>query len=162
MTTKLVTVGDVDANGSQEKLTLTVNNGTLTLSGTHGLTFLPDGSSGSTITSNGSASIVVEGTLTDLDNALNGLVYAPNANFVGSDSLSITINDLGNTGLGGAKSTTGTVAIVVNQVNLAPTITVPVAAQIINQGTRSCLRRSAAIRSRLPMPMPTATSSKLP
>src|SRR5205807_393671 len=52
--------------------------------------------------------------------ALNGLVYAPAANFNGLVSLSVTTNDLGNTGSGGPLSDTDSVAITVNAVNDAP------------------------------------------
>src|SRR5204862_8307203 len=49
--------------------------------------------------------------------ALDGLVYTPAANFNGADTLTLTTNDQGNTGSGGAKRDTDMVAITVNAVN---------------------------------------------
>src|SRR5262249_15370679 len=90
----LISISDVDAGSSSVKLTLTVSNGTLSLSGTTGLTF--------TSGSNGSASMAFTGTVTNINTALAGMTYQPTANYNGSDSLSITTNDQGNTGSGGA------------------------------------------------------------
>jgi hypothetical protein len=103
-----------------------VAHGTLTLGGTSGLTF--------TAGSNGSASMTFSGTLADLNTALAGLAYQPTANFNGGDTLTITTNDQGNTGAGGALSDTDTVAITVGAVNDAPLNSVPTA-QSTNEDT---------------------------
>ena len=92
-----ISVADVDASGGVEQVTLSVVNGSLTLGSTVGLT---------SVTGNGSASVVFRGTLPDLNNALNGLTYTPNLNYSGADTLSIAGDDLGNTG-GGALIATG-------------------------------------------------------
>ncbi len=55
-------------------------------------------------------------------------MYAGNAQYFGPDTLSITTNDLGNTGTGGALTDSDTLAITVNAVNDAPVITATVAA----------------------------------
>src|SRR5262249_44471493 len=55
----------------------------------------------------------------------NGLVYRGNLNFNGADTLTVTANDLGNTGSGGPMSDTKTVAITLAAVNDAPVVTVP-------------------------------------
>ena len=60
------------------------------------------------------------GTVSNLSNALNGLGYLGNANFNGSDSLSITVSDQGNTGSGGVLTDAETISITVNAVNDAP------------------------------------------
>ena len=52
------------------------------------------------------------GTLADINTALNNLSFQPLANFNGAAALTITTNDLGNTG-GSAQSDTDTVAITV-------------------------------------------------
>jgi hypothetical protein len=121
-----ISLGDVDAGSGELAVTLSVAHGTLTLGGTSGLTF--------TAGSNGSASMTFSGTLADLNTALAGLAYQPTANFNGADTLTITTNDQGNTGAGGALSDTDTVAITVGAVNDAPLNSVPTA-QSTNEDT---------------------------
>jgi hypothetical protein len=85
-------------------VTLSVSHGTLTLASTTGLTFTTgDGTS--------DATIVFTGTLTNINNALSTVTYNKTASFVGADTLTFTTNDQGNTGAGGAQSTTSTVTI---------------------------------------------------
>jgi hypothetical protein len=83
----VLSLTDSSASGTSDTLTLSVANGILTLGSTNGLTF----NSGS----NGSSSITVTGTLANLNAALDGLVYAPNAGDVGFDLLQISVNDSG-------------------------------------------------------------------
>ena len=110
-----ITISDVDVGAGTEQVTLSVSHGTLTLSGTSGLGFTAgDGTADSTMT--------FTGTVANVNAALNGLTYLGNSNFNGSDTLTITTNDQGNTGSGGAQSDTDTVAITVNSVNDAPVI----------------------------------------
>ena len=94
-----ISVSDIDANGATEQVTLTAANGTLTLSGLTNLT-----GSG-----NGTSSLTYTGTLADLNNALDGLTFAPTSTFTGATSIQITTNDLGNTGSGGPQSSTNTI-----------------------------------------------------
>jgi len=110
-----ISVNDVDAGAGNVTVTLGVTNGTLTLASTSGLT----------VTGNGTSSVSATGTLANLNVALNGLSYAPNANYNGSDSLAITADDNGNTGAGGPLTDAETVAITVNAVNDAPGNSVP-------------------------------------
>jgi trimeric autotransporter adhesin len=105
-------VADADAGSSPLQITLTVTNGTLTLGGTTGLTF--------TGGANGSASMTFTGTASAINTALNGLAYAPTADFNGAASLTITSNDQGNSGTGGARSDSDSVGITVTAVNDAP------------------------------------------
>jgi hypothetical protein len=65
---------------------LSVSNGTLTLAGTTGLTFMAGG--------NGTATFTIRGTLSDINTALDGLVYTSSAGFTGSDTLTIISDDL--------------------------------------------------------------------
>ena len=100
------------------QVTLTAANGTLTLSGTTGLSFTAgDGT--------GDSSDDLHRHAGDINTALDGLSFLPTANFSGSDTLTITTNDQGNTGSGGPRSDTDTVAITVTAVNDAPVNTVP-------------------------------------
>ncbi len=86
---------DPAASGGSDSLTLSAANGTLTLGATGGITI----ASGS----NGSSSMTITGTLANLNSSLYELVYRPNANFTGSDSLAITATN-GNDGLTGSAS----------------------------------------------------------
>ncbi len=114
-----ISVNDADANGNPEQVTLSVGGGTLTLNGTIGLTF--------TAGSNGSAMLTVQGTLANINNALSGLTYTPPPNLTNSssDTLNVITNDLGNTGVGGPLSASGTVNITINHIDTAPVNTVP-------------------------------------
>ncbi|UQR61116.1 VCBS domain-containing protein [Bradyrhizobium sp. C-145] len=99
-----VSISDVDVGAGSEKVTLSVSHGTLTLSTTSGLSFTAgDGTS--------DASMTFSGTITSINNALNGLVYTPTASFTGTDTFTITTDDQGSTGSGGALSDTDNVTI---------------------------------------------------
>src|SRR5206468_7344045 len=78
------------------------------------------------------ATMTFSGTVAAINAALNGLSYTGSANFNGADALSITTNDNGNTGSGGALSDADSVTINVAAVNSAPVNTVP-ATQIVNE-----------------------------
>jgi len=81
-----ITLSDVDANGGVSEVTLSVTRGTLTLSSTTGLSFTAgNGTANSTMT--------FQGTLADLNNALNGLSYQPNSNDNGSVTLTVSSKD---------------------------------------------------------------------
>jgi uncharacterized delta-60 repeat protein len=100
-----ISVSDPDATTTVIQVSLTVLHGKLTLAGTAGLTFLVgDGKVDGTMT--------FRGTIAAINAALNGLTYAPDRGFVGSDGLTVTTNDLGS-GLGGALFDTDVVAILV-------------------------------------------------
>ncbi|MBF0422089.1 MAG: cadherin domain-containing protein [Magnetococcales bacterium] len=111
-----VGITDVDAGTGTEKVTLSVNHGTLTLGTTLGLKI----ESGA----NGSSSLVISGTLTSLNNALASMSYLGDYLFSGTDTLSILVDDQGNSGavlkpLTDSKALTITVAAV----NHPPVIT---------------------------------------
>jgi len=79
-----ISVSDVNAGG--DALALSVTHGTLSLHTTFGLTF--------TSGTNGTSSFTVTGSLSNLNMALDGLIYQPTANYFGSDGLSLTITNL--------------------------------------------------------------------
>ena len=85
-----------DPEGDALTVTLAVGHGTLSLGNVAGLT----------VNGNGSASVVLSGSLADLNAALGGLVYRADLNFGGADVLNITASD-------GSLSTTGSVDITV-------------------------------------------------
>ncbi|MGL6046739.1 MAG: Ig-like domain-containing protein, partial [Vogesella sp.] len=94
---------------------------TVTLSVTHGVLSVVAGSAG--ISGNGTASVQLTGTVTVINATLataGAVTYVPTANYNGGDALTISTNDNGNTGLGGALTDVDTVPITVVSVNDAP------------------------------------------
>src|SRR5439155_24252741 len=105
-----ISTADIDAASGALQVALTVSNGTLTLNGITGLSFsLGDGTA--------DAAMTFTGTLVNINAALAGMTFTPTANFSGSSTLSITTNDQGNTGAGGAKSDSDKVKINTTDVN---------------------------------------------
>jgi hypothetical protein len=96
-----ITLTDPDAGSGTDQLTLTATDGTLLLASTSGLTF--------TAGSNSSASMTVQGTLANLQAAVNGLRFTATSGFTGQASISLSMKDLGN-GLTGSGSVAVTVA----------------------------------------------------
>jgi hypothetical protein len=68
-----ITLSDVDHEGGEETLTLSVAHGVLTLATLDGLSVDAG--------ANGTGSITVTGTLADLNAALDGLSYAPDEDY---------------------------------------------------------------------------------
>lgn len=102
-----IAVSDIDIGSGAMQITLTATHGVLTLSSTSGLTFsVGSGSGVQTMTFSGSISAV--------NNALNGLIYTPVEGYSGSATLQIVSNDQGNTGSGGAQSDSDVIDINVN------------------------------------------------
>ena len=110
-----LSVSDVDAaEGTGEvQATLSVNNGTITLAQTTGLTIGAG--------ANGSATVTFTGLVADVNAAIASLTYAPDADYNGDDALTMNVNDLGNTGAGGVLADSQVIDIVVGPVNDAPT-----------------------------------------
>src|SRR5262249_4693172 len=88
-------VSDAEAGANPVRVTLSVTDGTLTLSTTTGLTF----SSGD---GTGDASMTFTGTIAAINAALDALRFTPTLNYNGLAELTIVTNDLGSTGSGGA------------------------------------------------------------
>ncbi|QFS43699.1 DUF4347 domain-containing protein [Nostoc sphaeroides] len=103
-------ISDIDAGTNAVQVTLTATNGTLTLNSTSGLNFTTgDGIADSSLT--------FTGTISSINNALDGLSFTA-TNSSGTGSISITTNDLGNTGPGGAFSDTD----IIDNIYLSPNI----------------------------------------
>jgi hypothetical protein len=144
-----ITVSDVDINttanqnqqsfGDRQRVTLTVLNGIINLGTTANIDIVEG--------ANGTKTITFEGTIAQVNNALNGLSYQGDLNYNGDDTLTITTDDLGNNGviLGveGATSLTNTktIALTVNSVNDAPLVTIATNAltQSVNEDTQFTL-----------------------
>jgi len=101
-----ISIADIDAGTAAVRVTLTASNGTITLNPTTGLTFtVGDGTADPTMT--------FTGTIANITTALNGMRFNPPNGFSGAASLTITTNDQGASGSGGALSDTDTVSITV-------------------------------------------------
>ncbi|MCM0148668.1 retention module-containing protein [Photobacterium galatheae] len=110
-------ITDVDADEVGEG-TLTV-----TLSVTDGALVIPDGSETGalSITGDGTETLVLEGAITAINALLgSGINFTPDPNFNGEVTLTMTTNDQGNTGSGGALEDTDTVTIQVQAINDVP------------------------------------------
>jgi hypothetical protein len=101
-----ISIADPDAGSAPMQETLTATNGTLTLSGTAGLSFTAG-------TGTGNSTMTFTGTIAAINAALNGLTYQPNSNYNGPASVTVNTNDQGFLGSGGAKSDVDVVAITV-------------------------------------------------
>jgi len=116
-------VSDVDSPetpGYQLDLSLFPTNGRIFLSSTVGLTFLV-GDAAQTNNTN----VVIRGSLTDINNAVSGLLFLPKPNYNGTATVVVAADDLGNTGSGGSLSTSRTVSVVITPVNDAPVLGIP-------------------------------------
>ncbi|UPK25389.1 VCBS domain-containing protein [Bradyrhizobium sp. 195] len=103
-TTKAITglsIFDADSDGASETITLSVTNGTLTVSG---------GTAG--ISGSGTSTVTLTGTLSAINSTLASTVnYVPTSNFAGTSTLTMTTNDNGHTGAGGGLTDVDTVTI---------------------------------------------------
>ena len=76
---------------------------------------------------NGSGDLTIQGSTTDINATLASLTYTGNTDVVGTaaDTLTVTTNDLGNTGSGGAQQDVDNVQIDLTAVNDAPVVNAP-------------------------------------
>lgn len=97
-----LTVSDADAGNAILSLNLEVANGVLSLAGDVPSGVQPGGISGS-----GTRQVQVLASLSQMNATLSGdgLSYTPTLGFVGSDQLTLTLNDGGASGTGGALQT---------------------------------------------------------
>ena len=107
-----IAIADVDGSAGVFQLTLGTANGTLTLLQTAGLAFMSG--------ANGSSAMSVQGSIDDLNGALSALRFDPASDYVGLMSLLVEVDDLGNSGAGGALNDSRSIAIDVTPVNDAP------------------------------------------
>ncbi|HEX5358260.1 MAG TPA: DUF4347 domain-containing protein, partial [Aquabacterium sp.] len=115
-----LTIADVDAGSSSVQATLSVVSGTLTVSA---------GTTGVTVGNSGTSSVTLTGTVTQINNLLAGSLSGTVSYIINSDAppasdtLTLGIDDQGNTGSGGAKTGSDTATINITAVNDAPVIT---------------------------------------
>src|SRR5262249_31276081 len=111
-----ITISDPDAGIADVKVTIAVSHGTFALSQNTGLAISPG------------LPLTITGSLANINAALNGAKYTPTTDFTGSDTVAITVDDLGHTGTGGNQTVTFNVPVTVSTPttpNAAPTITAP-------------------------------------
>jgi hypothetical protein len=101
-----LSVADIDAGANPITVTLTAAAGVVTLASVAGLVFgMGDGLNDPVME--------FSGTLADINAALNGLTFVPQPGFTGDASITLEVNDGGNTGSGGALDDTGVLGITV-------------------------------------------------
>jgi autotransporter-associated beta strand protein len=108
-------IGDVDAGVGAMATALGVAHGTLTVAS----------AGGAAVSGSGTGTVVLTGTLAAINTTLaaaGNVIYHGASGFSGADALTVTTNDGGNTGSGGAQSDTDQVAINVNPPPPPPTI----------------------------------------
>ena len=107
---------DSDEGDTIVQVSLSVDSGSLTLSSTENLTFTTgDGETDGNMT--------FSGKLTDINTALEGLLFAPAADSSATATLTIVTDDQGNNGTGDALTDTDSVVINVTAINDAPNLT---------------------------------------
>jgi hypothetical protein len=116
-----LSVADADAGGASITATLSVVSGTLTATA---------GGTGVGVAGNGSNSITLTGTVTQINDLLAGALGSSLSYLIGaelspaSDTLTLSVNDGGNTGTGGAQTASDTATINIVSINDAPTATI--------------------------------------
>ena len=121
-----LSIADADAGSGTLTTALSVGSGTLTVATVGG---------GAAVAGSGTNTVTLTGTLIQINTtlaALGAVLYTGNADFNGADTLTMTTNDGGNTGLDPgltpgptSESDTDTVGITVNAVNDAPVNVLP-------------------------------------
>lgn len=123
-------LADPDVGNNNLEVSLTAGNGVLSLGSLTGLTF----SGGSDGTQD--AAMTFRGKLTDLNAALASVTYRSDPTYDGTEVVTLSVNDLGSTGLNGPQTTNATVNVVVKA---PPTITVQPSNQNVPVGTAANL-----------------------
>lgn len=100
-----ISISDVDDTGGLLSVDLSVASGSLDLN-TSGIVV--------TFRSAASDTLTISGTKAALNSALSTLTYKANLGFMGPDALTVSVNDNGNTGAGGAQTVNDNVGIEVH------------------------------------------------
>src|SRR5581483_6685256 len=112
-----VSITDVDAGGQDVQVTLSVGHGTLAVN-----TSVLFGLGPLDVVGNGTGTVVITAPVSEINTTFGdagGLVYHGDAAFTGPDTLTVSTDDLGNSGAGGAKTDTDTLALSVVPPNAA-------------------------------------------
>ncbi len=133
---KTISVSDIDAGTNAVETTVSAGHGTLTAGS----------ASGSGVSGNQTSALKLTGTIDQINNWLNGLIYTPDANWNGTDTLTVTIHDKGHSGEntgsifpfpspGTSLSDTKTFAVTVTPVNDPLTLGIPQTVQVTDEDT---------------------------
>jgi ELWxxDGT repeat protein len=116
-----IIIADVDIHEIDESsitVTLTVSNGIVTTTTAAGLNIIE----GDSLV--GSSNISFYGSISNVNQGLATLHYKPKEDWFGSDTLTITVNDGGNSGSGGSLSASRKIKINVAAINDAPVLVI--------------------------------------
>lgn len=98
---------------------------TATVSASHGTIHMTANGGGATITDDGTGTVTVSATsMSDINLALSTLAYTTTASSTTTDTITVSINDGGSALVGGAKTSSATIAISLTG-NDTPSVTVP-------------------------------------
>ncbi len=113
-----ISIADVDAGSDDVELELSVEHGTLSVDTTvlAGVVLLQVAGNGTDTVTITASLAQINATLADAD----GLVYRGDTGYTGPDTLTVTTDDLGHNGAGGALTDTDTLALNVTPPNDAP------------------------------------------
>jgi hypothetical protein len=109
-----ISISDPDAGNQEVQMTLSATNGSVTLVNRNvvdtGLTYLVgDGLE--------DATVQVQGKITEINTALSWVAFTPATGYTGAATLTITTDDLGNTGEGGPASDSDVIAIEIDSLS---------------------------------------------
>nr|ALV86596.1 secretion target domain protein [uncultured bacterium 27] len=107
-----ISIADIDAGGAPMRVTLNVPAGSLSAASQGGVT----------VSGSGSGALVLDGSVAAINAfiAAGNASYTPVANTSGNVAMTVTVNDLGNTGVGGPLSANTTVTLAIGSGNDAP------------------------------------------
>ncbi len=125
---------DADSGTANISVVLQVANGKLTVGGTVPVGLNVAGSGTNKVTLVGPV-----GAIAALLADANGVKYVGNSNYFGSDVLTVTADDRGNSGTGGVKTAAKSAAINVTSVNDPPVVAKPVADFSVNEDAPNTL-----------------------
>ncbi|MBZ0136588.1 MAG: tandem-95 repeat protein [Planctomycetes bacterium] len=111
----LFTDADITQGADEARVFLQASSGILNLTTPLGGTITFNGP-----TADGTKTLDFQGDRTEVLAAIATVTYTPDGDFNGTDTITFTVDDLGNTGLGGAQTDTELLGVTVTAVNDAP------------------------------------------
>ena len=124
-----ISFSDIDAGSGVVQATFSVAAGSGTFSALAG--------AGVTLTGSGTNQLVLSGSLSDINAFIAGsqVSYLSAVNASGNVTVTVSLDDRGNTGTGGAKVSSATFNLAISPVNDAPVNSVPGAQTVLSNGT---------------------------
>jgi hypothetical protein len=124
-----ISFSDIDAGSDVVQATFSVAPGSGTFSALAG--------AGVTLTGSGTNQLVLSGSLSDINAFIAGsqVSYLSAVNASGNVTVTVSLDDRGNTGTGGAKVSSATFNLAISPVNDAPVNSVPGAQNMFSNGT---------------------------